>query len=114
MGRLTDEQREEIARILEIVSKDGLPGPRDLDAALDAIQAALADPDERYYETVRPKIIAFSKDFGRQAALLVVGRFRHRDTGEPCGKGADVAEADWPALLKELGEARALLEVFNG
>lgn len=38
---LTESQREEIARILETVAKDGLPGPRDLDVALDAIGCAL-------------------------------------------------------------------------
>lgn len=37
----TDEQRAEVARVLEIVAKDGLPGPRDLDGALDAIEQAL-------------------------------------------------------------------------
>ena len=40
---LPEEEREEIARILEIVAKDGLPGPRDLDVAIDAIQSALSD-----------------------------------------------------------------------
>lgn len=40
---MTEAQREEIARILEIVARDGLPGPRDLDVALDAIEAALED-----------------------------------------------------------------------
>lgn len=38
----TDDEREEVARILEIVAKDGLPHPRDLDVALDAIQATIA------------------------------------------------------------------------
>lgn len=38
---LTEDQREEIARIVETVAKDGLPGARDLDVALDAIQSAL-------------------------------------------------------------------------
>ncbi len=37
----TDEQRDEIARILTIVAKDGLPGPRDLDVALDAIECTV-------------------------------------------------------------------------
>lgn len=43
MRQLTPHEREEIARIVEIVAKDGLPGPRDLDVALDAIEAALAE-----------------------------------------------------------------------
>jgi len=33
--------RDELARILEIVAKDGLEGPRDLDVALDAIEAVI-------------------------------------------------------------------------
>jgi len=37
----TEEEREEIARILEMVAEDGLPHPKNLDAALDAIQSAL-------------------------------------------------------------------------
>jgi ADP-heptose:LPS heptosyltransferase len=37
---LTGERRDEVARILETAVKDGLPGPRDLDAALDAIEQA--------------------------------------------------------------------------
>ena len=32
-----EHKREELARILELVAKDGLDGPRDLDVALDAI-----------------------------------------------------------------------------
>ena len=35
---LTEEQREEVARILTMIAEDGLPHPRHLDAALDAIQ----------------------------------------------------------------------------
>lgn len=37
---LTGERRDEIAKILETVAKDGLPHPRDLDVALDAIESA--------------------------------------------------------------------------
>jgi hypothetical protein len=37
----SEEQRGEIAVILETVAKDGLPGPRDLDVALDAIQSTV-------------------------------------------------------------------------
>lgn len=43
---MTDAQRAAIAGILEAVAKDGLPGPRDLDVALDAIQAILEAPEE--------------------------------------------------------------------
>ena len=43
--QLIGSMREEVARILEIVARDGLPGPRDLDVALDAIGSALSEPD---------------------------------------------------------------------
>jgi hypothetical protein len=39
-AKLTGKRRDEVARILEIAVKDGFPGPRDLDAALDAIEQA--------------------------------------------------------------------------
>lgn len=33
--------RDEVAKVLERVATEGLPGPRDLDVALDAIQACI-------------------------------------------------------------------------
>lgn len=38
---LVDELRDEVANIVGQVGTDGLPGPRDLDVALDAIEAAI-------------------------------------------------------------------------
>lgn len=38
---ISGEARDEIARILEQVAKEGLDHPRDLDAAIDAIGTAL-------------------------------------------------------------------------
>ena len=38
---MSEDQREAIAAILEDVARYGLPGPRDLDVALDAIEAVL-------------------------------------------------------------------------
>lgn len=46
MITITGSRRDEVARILEIVATDGLPGPRDLDVAIDAIEAALQVPDD--------------------------------------------------------------------
>ena len=43
MRDLQGAAREEVARILEIVAADGLPNPRDLDVALDAIGNAVFD-----------------------------------------------------------------------
>ena len=34
-------QRNEIAKVLKVVAEDGLPGPRDLDAALDHIESIM-------------------------------------------------------------------------
>jgi hypothetical protein len=39
----TEEQREEVARILEMIAEEGLPHPRHLDAALDAISCTTFD-----------------------------------------------------------------------
>lgn len=39
--KFTEEEREEVAIILETIAKEGLPKPRDLDVALDAIEASL-------------------------------------------------------------------------
>lgn len=61
----TEEQRDEIARILETVAKDGLPGPRDLDVALDAIEGTLkqADDDGRdLIESDAPFFLVWNKD----------------------------------------------------
>lgn len=45
----TEEQRDEVARILTMIAEDGLPHPRDLDSALDAIEQTISWPD-RYLE----------------------------------------------------------------
>lgn len=42
---LTGDRREAVAKILRMVAADGLPGPRDLDVALDAIESAIRDCD---------------------------------------------------------------------
>jgi hypothetical protein len=39
--------REEVAEVLEVVARDGLPEPRDLDVALDAIASAVSDEIEK-------------------------------------------------------------------
>lgn len=38
------DMRDEWAAVIEQVARDGLPGPRDLDAALDALEAAIGIP----------------------------------------------------------------------
>ena len=46
MEDLNDMLRTDIARVLVIVARDGFPGPRDLDVALDAIFSILETHDE--------------------------------------------------------------------
>jgi hypothetical protein len=43
---MTPTQRDEVARILQEVAADGMPHPRNLDAALDAIDATLFQDDD--------------------------------------------------------------------
>jgi len=38
-----DSQREAVVQILQIIQKEGLPNPRDIDAAADAIMGIFAD-----------------------------------------------------------------------
>lgn len=41
---MNTEQRDDVAEILEKLSREGLQGPRDLDVALDAIECSLKVP----------------------------------------------------------------------
>ena len=41
MPSLTEDSRQAIADILETIAREGLPGPRDLDVALDAIESSI-------------------------------------------------------------------------
>lgn len=76
---LTGDRRDEVARILRIVAADGLPGPRDLDVALDAIEAALNtadDPvdDDAEFEWMGGKLVAlpgWERDEGRTGIRLL-------------------------------------------
>lgn len=55
------------------------------------------------YETdVRPKVVALSKDYGRDTALEVLAKFTNPATDEPCTKGQEVDPADYPKLLKAI------------
>ncbi len=47
------EWREEVAEVLEVIARDGLPEPRDLDVALDAIASAVSDEIEKLRAAVR-------------------------------------------------------------
>lgn len=67
---MTEEQRSEIARILETVAKDGLPSPRDLDAALDAIEEVVklrTDTLENAVSTLLLNVVPNARDTGHNA-----------------------------------------------
>lgn len=51
---MTDDQRELLVMILEDVAKSGLPGPRDLDVAIEAIGCAFAPPPVAFAPTGEP------------------------------------------------------------
>lgn len=101
-------------------AEDAEPTKRDADAAkkTDAKKAngtrkppePEADDGPDYETEVRPKVVALSKDFGRDAAMEVLGRFTNPATDEPCTKGAEVDPADYPKLLSDLKKERKRLE----
>ena len=63
---MTDEERARLAEILEQVGEEGLHHPRDLDAALDAIddewKAALAAERERCTLEIKNKLLSHAPD----------------------------------------------------
>lgn len=73
------------------------PAPRKKPAAKDELD---------YEADVRPVVVQLSKDFGREAALEVLGKFTNEATDEPCTKGQEVSEKDWAKLLKEIKKYR--------
>lgn len=82
---MTPSQREEIAKILETIARDGLPGPRDLDVALDAIEAAMpthiGDAAEELHEAAAGKFW-----------MLAYGRIK---PGEPLWAAAIMVGDEW-------------------
>jgi hypothetical protein len=60
------EWRERVATILEIIARDRLPNPHDLDVALDAIECETADEIKRLREA-RNLAIKEVADMARQA-----------------------------------------------
>lgn len=65
MTLFTEQEREDVASILETVAADGLPEPRDLDVALDAIEAALSGPNR---ELRRVLLMAAASNQGGNSA----------------------------------------------
>ncbi|MGE5510280.1 MAG: hypothetical protein ACM31O_03400 [Bacteroidota bacterium] len=49
---LTGDVREQVAEILQTIARDGLPGPRDLDVALEAIGSTILDAEDRNWKAV--------------------------------------------------------------
>ena len=93
MNRMSDEQREEVARILEQVAREGLEA-MELDPCLDAIaETVLPDTIGRYFEahvTVEP-IQGIMRDYDAFAEYCRkigwrASRFEHDDVDEIAGK----------------------------
>lgn len=62
-------------------------------------------PTLDYDTDVRPLVVKVSKDEGREKALEILGEFTNESTGEPCTKGQEVSESDWPALIEACNAA---------
>lgn len=87
-----DDMRDEWAAVIEQVARDGLPGPRDLDATLDALEAALSVPAE--VAAIRAEAFKAGAEAMREAAA--------QDTDCGCAvRGAVLAR------LAEAGHKRA-------
>lgn len=85
----SDDAREEIARILETVARDGLPGPRDLDVALDAIFCTIAASPWALKEDTKTALSAFPP-----AALAVL-------TGEAVAVPVDAVSSAYHEGFRE-------------
>jgi hypothetical protein len=63
---MSDAWRERVATILEIIARDRLPNPHDLDVALDAIECETADEIERLHHELT--IARLDRDHARRLA----------------------------------------------
>lgn len=54
--------RDELAEILTVVARDGLPGPRDLDVALDAIEEIYKAKAAKMRDALRMVLEVFDAD----------------------------------------------------
>lgn len=82
--------REEIAAVVEVVARDGLPGPRDLDVALDAIMCSI----NQWVDDVA----ATNKHFSRPAKRQIEKPQSGADPDQPAGQSDWAWEAEVPAL----------------
>jgi hypothetical protein len=51
------EARDEVARVVEQVAREGLPHPRNLDAALDAIFESINNEQLRHFKDIKSALI---------------------------------------------------------
>lgn len=90
--------------------------PKDKPAAVEAKPAGKTKPaavepkpapddDALDYAThVQPVVAKFGTAHGKDAARDVLAGFED-ESGEPCTKATQVAESDWPALIKKIKAA---------
>lgn len=63
-----------------------------------------------YATEVRPVIVKFTADFGREESSAVLGKFENMMTGEPVTKGQELSESDWQPALDAFAKKRKKLE----
>lgn len=62
-----------------------------------------------YADHVQPLVVKLGQTHGKPAALEVLGNFEDED-GNACTKATQVAEGDWPALIKKVKAAQKKLD----
>lgn len=94
-----DEARDTLIASLGNTAEPARATPAAKPAA--AKPAAKPKPPALDYEKdVRPLVVKVSKDLGRDKALEILGEYTNESTNEPCTKGQEVSESDWPALIE--------------
>lgn len=101
------DMREEWAAVIEQVARDGLPGPRDLDVALDALEAALGIPAETLRGLRDGSLVAVPRE--PTEAMINAGGASHDHPsvfmGGPSHNGRDKARRIWAAMLDAAQES---------
>ena len=90
--------RERVATILEIIARDRLPNPHDLDVALDAIECETADEIER---------LRAERDHMREALSRLIGAVDLANASLARGEGEQWIHSQ---LAPAAGAARASLD----
>lgn len=102
-----DDMREEWAAVIEQVARDGLPGPRDLDVALDAMEAALGIPAETLRGLRDGSLVAVPREPDEIITYAIREAWRNTRVSGVCGMSL---EAQWRnGFAREIAAYRAML-----